>query len=350
MIDGAWLVLRAAGLILTLQAAGAGLFTVAFGGRLGRAAQAIQRVGLRAVRLALAVSVAQGLFEPVHFAGNASGATDVTVLRLFLHSSVAAALAMRVAGLILVAVGLPGAVAAPRARALALAGCLATVCSFLLTGHTAVDPHRSLLAPLLLTHLAILAFWFGALWPLRQLTGLEAPGVAAGAIAAFSVVAIWLVPVIALAGAGMAALLLPDFAALGQPYGWLLLGKFGLFALLMGVAALNRLRLAPALARGEAGAPRALRRSLALEYGLICAALVVTAVMTGSFSPADSGRVAEGAAAFQRRSAGARMMASRTAASGACALSRTALPSGSTPSSRHSAIRSGATGVSFICA
>jgi putative copper export protein len=350
MIDGAWLVLRAAGLVLTLQAAGAGLFAVGFGRRLGRAAQAIERAGLRAVRLALGVSLAQGLFEPVYLAGDASGAIDPTLLRLFLHSSVAAEWAMRVAGLTLVAVGLPRAAVGPRARALVLAGSVATVGSFLLSGHTSVDPQRPLLAPLLLAHLAIVAFWFGALWPLRQLTGLEAPALAARAIATFSAVAIWLVPVIALAGVGMAVLLLPDVAALGQPYGRLLLGKLGLFAVLMGVAALNRLRLAPALARGEAGAPRALRRSLALEYGLICAALVVTAVMTGSFSPADSGRVAEGAAALQPRSAGARMMAARTAASGACASSRTALPSGSTPSWRHSAMRSGVTGVSFICA
>jgi putative copper export protein len=350
MIDGAWLVLRAAGLVLTFQAAGAGLFALAFGARLGRAAQAIERVGVRAVWLALGITLAQGLFEPVHLAGDTSGAADLALLRLFLHSSVAVALAMRVAGLTVVAIALPRAAVGPRARALALAGSFATVGSFLLTGHTSVDPHRPLLAPLLLAHLAIIAFWFGALWPLRQLTGLEAPAVAARAVAAFSAVAIWLVPVIALAGAGMAVLLLPDVAALGQPYGRLLLGKLGLFALLMGVAALNRLRLAPALARGEAEAPRALRRSLALEYGLICAALAVTAVMTGSFSPDDSGRAAQEAAAFHPRGAGARMMAARTAASGACASSRTVLPSGSTPSSCHSAIRSGATGVSFICA
>jgi copper resistance protein D len=300
MIDGAWLVLRAAGLILTFQAVGAGLFAVAFAGRLGRAAQAIRRVSVRAVWLALGVGVAQGLFEPVHFAGDASGVTDLTLLRLLLHSSVAAALAVRLAGLLLLATGLPRAGASSRARALTLVGSLAALGSFLLTGHTSVDPHRAWLAPLLLAHLAIIAFWFGSLWPMRQLTALEARAVAARAIAAFSTVAIWLVPVIALAGAGMAALLLPDVAALGQPYGRLLLGKLGLFAVLMGVAALNRLRLAPALARGATAAPRALRRSLALEYALICAALAVTAVMTGSFSPADSDSApaAAGAAVF----------------------------------------------------
>jgi putative copper export protein len=287
MIDGAWLALRAAGLVLSFQAAGAALFAVAFGRRLGRAVPAVRQVGLRAALLALAVAVAQGVLEPAHLAGELSGAADPTVLNLFLHSSVAGAIATRIAGLILVAFGLPRDSIEPRARVLALAGVLVTVGSFLLTGHTSVDPRRALLAPLLFAHLAIVSFWFGSLWPLHQLTGLETPAVAARAIAAFSAVAIWLVPVIALVGAGMAVLLLPDVAALGQPYGRLLLSKVGLFAVLMAVAALNRLRLAPALERGEAGAPRALRRSIALEYGLICATLVVTAVMTGSFSPAD---------------------------------------------------------------
>ena len=297
MIDGAWLVLRAAGLVLTFQASGAGLFAVAFAARLGHARRAIQRVGLRAAWLALLLGVVQGLFEPVHLAGTAVGATDVTLLRIFLHSSIAAALVMRLTGLALVVLGLERAAAEWRARALTLAGALATVGSFVLTGHTSVDPHRPWLALLLLTHLAIVAFWFGSLWPLRQLTRLEAPAVAARALAAFSAVAIWLVPVIALAGAGLAVLLLPDVAALGQPYGRLLLSKIALFALLMAVAALNRLRLAPALAREEAGAPRALRRSLALEYGLICIVLVVTAVMTGSFSPSDTAQTGDGAAA-----------------------------------------------------
>jgi putative copper resistance protein D len=63
----------------------------------------------------------------------------------------------------------------------------------------------------------------------------------------------------------------------------MLLAKAALFAVLMGLAAVNRLRLAPALARTQARAP--LRRTLALEYLLICLVLGVTAVMTGRYSP-----------------------------------------------------------------
>jgi putative copper export protein len=121
--------------------------------------------------------------------------------------------------------------------------------------------------------------------PLRQILA-RAPGTdAARVLAAFSAVALWLVPLIALAGAALAALLLPDLAALGRPYGRLLLAKLILFAALMGLAALNRLRLAPGLAAGQLTAAAGLRGSIALEYLLICAALAISAVLTGSFSP-----------------------------------------------------------------
>jgi len=99
-------------------------------------------------------------------------------------------------------------------------------------------------------------------------------------------VAVRLVPLLASAGALIAALLLPDVAALRRPWGLLLLGKVLLFTSLMALAALNRLRLTPALAGGEARAATRLSRTIAVEYGLICITLAVTAVMTGDFSPA----------------------------------------------------------------
>jgi len=280
MIDRAWLVLRAAGLMLTFQAAGGALFSALFARWLARSAPAIRRVALGVSVAALAVLAAQALFEPVHLAGDFSGLSDDAMLRVFLGSAGAAALAVRFAGVACAALALRG-----NRAGLALLGILLTVSSFLLTGHTSTHPERRLLAPLLLVHLLVVAFWFGSLWPLRQLTALEARSDAALALGAFSRVAVWLVPVIALAGAAMGALLLPDVAALWAPYGLLLLAKIALFALLMGLAALNKLRLTRELATGAARAPARLRGSIVLEYALMCAALAVTAVMTGSYSP-----------------------------------------------------------------
>jgi putative copper export protein len=281
MIEGVWLVLRAAGLMLSFQAAGAALFMVLFARELCAAAPAIGELGSRIGFAALALLSAQALFEPVYLAGQWSGALDPDTLRLFLGSSTAAALALRLLGMVAIAVGLRRW--SPGLAGVAAAGCLAVLISFTLSGHTSVGAHRAALAALLLLHLGIVAFWFGALWPLRQLIALEPRVEAARMIAAFSKFAVRLVPGIAVAGACLAALLLPDLAALMQPYGLLLLGKAGLFALLMGLAALNRLRLAPAFAAGRG--ERALRHSIALEYGLICATLALTALMSGKFSP-----------------------------------------------------------------
>jgi copper resistance protein D len=282
MIDGTWLLLRAAGLVLSLQAAGAALFSALFARLLDRSADVIRRSGRRAALAALVITAAQLLFEPVELAGEGAGLADAAVLRLFLASSSAAALLARFAGVACVTAGL-------RLRAppypLAAAGSALTLGSFVLSGHTAAHAPRGPLAVLLLIHVAIVAFWFGSLRPLRQVAALESHVLAARVLAAFSARAVWLVPVIAFAGAAMAALLLPSIGALVLPYGLLLLTKVALFALLMALAALNKLRLAPRLAAGATAAPAQLRRSIALEYALICLVLVVTAVMSGSFSP-----------------------------------------------------------------
>jgi putative copper export protein len=288
MTDLAWVALRAASLVLLFQAAGAALFTAAFAHRLTRSAPAIRRTGVRTAAGALTVLAAQYLFEPVHLAGEWAGIADASLHRLVLGSSTGAALAVRAAGLAGVAIGLRREGLA--AKTTGIAGSLTAVGSFALTGHTALDAHRLVLAPLLLVHLILVAFWFGSLWPLRQLCALEPREQAARVIEAFSSGALAFVPLIPLAGAGIAAVLLPDFAALLAPYGLLLSAKLMLFAALMSLAALNKLRLAPALRRGEPGALLRFRRSVAAEYILICAVFAVTAVLTGFFSPAQTDR------------------------------------------------------------
>jgi len=288
MIEGTWLVLRAAGLVLSLQAVGAALFRARFASVLERSAARIHRSALHATLAALAIVLAQLLFEPVEMAGEAGGLTDPAVRRLLLASPATATLIVRLVGVTCLTAGLW-----PRAGlrgVLIAAGSAFTLGSFLLSGHTAIDPHRVPLGSLLLLHVAIVAFWFGALQPLRQIVALESRATAAQILAAFSALAVWLVPAIALAGLGMGLLLLPDVAALLRPYGVLLLAKAALYALLLGLAALNRLRLVPQLEQGAATVPAQLRLSMALEYALICLVLSLTAVLSGRFSPGEAER------------------------------------------------------------
>ena len=112
-----------------------------------------------------------------------------------------------------------------------------------------------------------------------------AAALAAKLVSAFSVIATALVPVIFVAGLGMALLLVPSWAVLWQPYGALLIVKIAGFAALMGLASLNKWRLGPAIASGEERALKALRWSVAGEYVLILAVLTATAIMTMFFSP-----------------------------------------------------------------
>jgi putative copper export protein len=286
MTDLAWVALRGAGLVLLFQGVGAALFSLAFERLLTRAGPAIRRSALRASGGALAVLAAQYFMEPVRLAGEWAGIADASLHRMVLGSSLGASLGARLAGLLGVAIGLSRS--GPVAKAAALAGSVAALASFALTGHTSVAPHRLLLASLLLAHLAIVAFWFGSLWPLRQVLALEPREQAARLVEAFSSAAVWLVPLIPLAGIGMAIELLPDWAALLAPYGLVLILKLSLFAGLMGLAAANRLRLTPALARGEPAALPRLRCTVAAEYALICVVLAATAVLTGLMSPEGS--------------------------------------------------------------
>jgi putative copper export protein len=281
MIDGLWLALRAAGFILLVQAGGTVLFRAWFAPQLGaQAAQDLKAYALHLTLAALALVIAQGLLEPVYLAGAWEGLADPALRRLALASPGGVVLWLRFMGLGTLALALwrahPG---------LALPAALVALGSFLVSGHTLVDPHRVLLLPLLALHVGAAAFWFGALGCLRRPVLAAAGASYVALLQRFSARALWLVPLLALAGVLLAATLLPDWAALGRPYGLLLVMKATLFAVLMALAALNRQRLVPALSLGQPSAAARLRMTLRAEYLLVLAVLAVTACMTGAFSP-----------------------------------------------------------------
>jgi copper resistance protein D len=286
MIDGLWLALRAAAFILVLQAAGYALFLTLFARALTPPVlTAMRPAAARVAAAALVLVLAQGLFEPAHLAGAWEGMADLALRRLVVGSLGGAVLALRLIGLALLVLALRR----PRADAVpfALPAALIALGSFLVSGHVRLDAHRVLLIPLLGLHVLLVAFWFGALLPLRTLARLEPAGAVAQVLSRFSAYASWLVPLLGVAGLTLACTLLPDLAALRRPYGMLLCLKALLFAALLGLAALNRQSLTPALARGEARALATLRRSLTAEYVLMGTALVATAALTGFFSPDD---------------------------------------------------------------
>ena len=68
-------------------------------------------------------------------------------------------------------------------------------------------------------------------------------------------------------------------------YGRLILTKTTLFAILMGLAGLNKFRFGPALSRGEDRGLAGLKTAIRIEFWLILAVLTATAFLTTLFSP-----------------------------------------------------------------
>lgn len=285
-------VLRAGSFVLLLQAAGVAIFLTVFGRRLSVSSDAIRRLGRVSAVAAMVFVAGQFALEGARMTGDLAGAIDPSMQMIALRSSTGAAFVARMAGLMLVAAALRGGRTSARATdrasvmrtVLALMGGVLAVTSFTLTGHTSVDPHRPLLAALLLLHLLVVVFWFGALAPLYLASLRESAVIAGQIVQAFSVLAVWLVPCILLAGVALAVLLIPAVAVLAQPYGELLLTKAVLFAVLLALGALNKWRFGPEVGRGDMAAAT-FRRALVIEYILICAVLAVTAVMTAFYSP-----------------------------------------------------------------
>jgi putative copper resistance protein D len=283
VVDVLSVILRALSFVLLFQAAGVAIFLAVFGRRLADSWNAVRLLGQGAALAAVTLVAGHYALEAARMAGELSGVWDPSLQGMMWHSSGGAASILRLVGLGLIAVGLQPTQG--RGSKLATLGAVLACLAFTLTGHTAVAAHREMLAPLLMIHLLVVAFWFGALAPLYLASSRETSVRACEIVEAFTGVATWLVPVILVAGVAMAVVLLPDLSALREPYGELLIAKVVGFAALMGLAAANKWRLAPALAAGTAESGRRFRRAVAAEYVLIVGVLAVTAVMTTFFSP-----------------------------------------------------------------
>ena len=309
MVDILSVVLRALGFVLQLQAAGAVFFAAGFGPALTISLSSVRSLARIAAVAAFFVVAGHYFLEAARMAGDLSGVFDGKLQAMAWNSSTGGAFSVRELGLLLIVAGMQNTSVRMTAehffksstamspgfwlkrlssRGFTIAGvggAVLVAASFTLTGHTSTSYWRWLLAPLLLAHLLIVAFWFGSLGPLYLVTLREPRERAARVVGLFSAAAFWLVPLILIAGVAMVVLLLPSVAALWQPYGWLVLAKGCLFAVLLALAAFNKWRFGPALGNGDLSAGRVFRQMVIAEYVLIVAVLSVTAVMTTFFSP-----------------------------------------------------------------
>ena len=275
--------LRALGFVAVMQAAGGAICLGLFGADLAGSGKLMHKTTLAAACAAGLLVVLHHMLEPARMTASFTGIWDLGLHTVLLKSDAGTARAVRLLGL---AVVIWSGLSQHRMRTqLGLIGAVLALTSFVLMGHTAASEQRWILAVLLLTHLLVAGWWFGALTAFWFTAVHESLETNAKIIAQFSAVAGWLVPVILLAGLGLGLGLIPDYAALRSPYAALLLLKLLVFLGLMGLAAGNRFRLVPEITRGEVKALYRLRQIIAAEWLLIVVILIVTAVMTGVFGP-----------------------------------------------------------------
>ncbi len=263
-----------------LLAMGGPLFILACRGVSEDVLRLARRIALWAALAALALLALRFGIRAARISGmGVAGATDAMMLGFVWQSPLGTATLWRGVGEALVlgmlvrgGVGLGAGVA----------GAVLIAVSYTFIGHALGDP-RGLLGALLATHLLAAAFWVGALAPLHR-AGAGVQG--AALLHRFGRIASVTVGILILAGAWFAWLMSGGLSALfGTAYGWVLLGKLGVVAGLMGMAAHNKWRLVPALAADRPGAVAALRRSIRLEMIAVAIILIVTATLTSVTTP-----------------------------------------------------------------
>lgn len=268
----------------SLSAPGAGLFLVLFGDSLTpEERDRLIRVGLAGIGVAALASAARIPIISGMLGGDLSDLANETLIGIVVKAGEGRATALRLVGLLVAAVGFY----VPRLRFIGIMTGIAFVCvSFALIGHArAVEP-RPFGDGLLVVHLLGLTYWIGALYPLWQLTGSADVGRLGAIAGAFGRIALYVVAALVAAGGILLWLLIGDPAAmLTSDYGRLVLGKLVLVALLLTLAALNKLRLTPRLEAGDAPAAAALRRSILAEMLVVGLILLITATFTTIVGP-----------------------------------------------------------------
>lgn len=210
-----------------------------------------------------------------------------------LASTLAASAAIGVPAMLLLAWAFSAEVGKSRTGALAV-GAAAAIASFLVTGHAATAPPVWLLATVVAVHLAAVAFWFGSLYPLWHSTKTAAVAEAGALMTQFSTRAVWAVGAVVVSGVVISWNQLENIGNLfGNEYGNSLIRKLVLFLIVLGIAGYNKLKLTPALERGDAGAAPRMRRTITIEY--VVYLLIVGAAMTLTLSTPPRANMAQAA-------------------------------------------------------
>ena len=277
--------LRALSFVAIFEATGGALFLCLFARHLDASLEAIRTLARSTALAAMLLSVAYYVLIPARMAGRFGATFDPGLEALLSESNVGAAHAVRLVGLGLLTVSLDEQTRFKLAGSLIGVGL--TLLSFALTGHTTIHAWRWVLAPLLLVHLVVAAFWFGALWPLALVASRESIQRTGNVVTRFSTLAVRTVPLIMICGVAMAVLFIRSFDELVTGYGAIIVLKTIVYAALIGLAALNRRRFGPAIVAARHAALPGFKRVVKVEWALIACILIATALMTELFAPSN---------------------------------------------------------------
>ncbi len=219
------------------------------------------------------------------------GMFDSFMAGIVLQSTVGYGVIMRAVGILLPLTGLlmarrallasGSARIAPRLLVSWIAGALLFSGSFAVLGHVV---SLSLLAQLaIVLHTFAISLWVGALYPLYVLCEREPAAVVLPVLRRFGVWGWGITASLLVTGVFLLTRLVEAPAdMLTTPYGQLLCAKLVLVLALLGLGALNKFRLVPALEAAGAGK---LCKSIAGERALVVLVLVLTACMTTLTGP-----------------------------------------------------------------
>ncbi|MGY8986284.1 MAG: copper resistance D family protein [Sphingomonadales bacterium] len=270
-------------LSLLLLSAGWVLFYVIFKNMFEDSHRSLIKYTQRVCILALIFGSVFPFVDAVKFVGSVDGIFDFEIQKMIFQSHLGVFKTMAFFGLL--ALTISSFNQTRGGYVIGIIGVTIVAFSFSFTGHTAENLYRFILAPLLGVHLAIIIFWYGSLVPLYLILKLEKQNVSGKIIEQYSRMAFYLVPVIFVAGLTMGAILLKGLNFFESEYGLLLLLKIGLFSTLMLIAALNKWKLGPALLSNQINVSKNLQRVIMAEFLIISSIVLLTAILTGYFSP-----------------------------------------------------------------
>ncbi|MEO9224690.1 MAG: copper resistance protein CopC [Acidimicrobiales bacterium] len=328
-------VLRWAAYVGALLAAGLAVFQTWIAGAKSAATDGLPR-RLTSARLVYIGGIAAAVTTAMAVVTDAAGATGLGIASIF-HAGVlgqvlGGGMEWTVIGIAVAAVLAAWAVRSvadgtepsrPMAKAIALAAVAAVSGAFAASGHSTSTSPEALVLLADTVHVGAAAIWFGglvglvvAIRAIRRAAGSSTRADqtseadngtaihAAKLVARFSRVATWALAAVTIAGLTLAWREVRAVRALtSTTYGWLLIAKVGVVALVALVAAYNHYRLTPAVRHRPTASARwsRLRTTLRVEVALLVVVLALTAVLTDTIpasTAAGIGTVASRTATF----------------------------------------------------